>query len=363
MKKVLYIAPHRPDRAPSQRFRFEQYIPFLKENGYDYTFSYLLSEKQDKMFYGKGNTVKKFFLLCNKFLYRLNDILKTKNYDLIFIQREAFFMGPPFFEYLLSKINTPFIFDFDDSIWLPNVSKANKNFTFLKNYGKTAKIITYADMIFAGNQYLASYASNYNNNVHIIPTTINTDEYVNNNVNKHHHNGKIIIGWSGSITTIQHFEFAIPFLTRIKTKYGDKVGFKIIGDASYVNKELGIVGLPWNKDNEIEELSSIDIGIMPLPDDEWARGKCGLKGLQYMALEIPSIMSPVGVNTEIIQDGFNGFLCSTVDEWEERISQLIESPAHRERIGKQGRQTVIEKYSFESQKSRYLQYFNELTSK
>lgn len=361
MKKVLFIAPHRPDRAPSQRFRFEQYIDFLQKNGYDYTFSYLLSSKQDKMFYGKGNTLKKFLFLLQKFFYRLNDVIKARNYDLVFIQREAFFLGPAFFEFLLSKIKTPFIFDFDDSIWLPNVSNANKKFNGLKNYGKTAKIIKYADMIFAGNNYLANYASEYNNNIKIIPTTIDTNEYINNCKTKN--NDKVVIGWSGSITTIQHFEFALPFLKKIKSKYGNKIEIKVIGDGSYFNEELNVKGLPWLKEDEIQELSSMDIGIMPLPDDKWARGKCGLKGIQYMALEIPTIMSPVGVNTEIIKDGVNGFLCSSNDEWEQRISQLIESPELRKEIGKKGRQTVIDYYSVESQKLRYLKYFDELTSK
>ncbi len=360
MKKVLYIAPHRANRAPSQRFRFEQYIDFLKENGYDYTFSNLLSAQQDKMFYGDGNTIKKFLLLLQKFFYRLNDVIKARNYDLVFIQREAYFLGPAFFEFLLSKIKTPLIFDFDDSIWLPNVSNANKKFNILKNYGKTAKIIKYADMIFAGNAYLANYAGNYNKNIKIIPTTIDTDEYVN--IFDKKDKNKVVIGWSGSITTIQHFEYALPFLREIKNKYGDKVEIKVIGDGSYINNELNIKGLPWIKEDEIKELSSMDIGIMPLPNNEWASGKCGLKGIQYMALQIPTIMSPVGVNTEIIEDGVNGFLCTKDAEWEQRISQLIESPELRKQIGEKGRRTIVERYSVQSQKLRYLKYFDELTS-
>ncbi|PCH68746.1 MAG: hypothetical protein COC01_03150 [Bacteroidetes bacterium] len=135
---------------------------------------------------------------------------------------------------------------------------------------------------------------------------------------------------------------------------------KVIGDKNYNNDELDIIGIDWNKDDEIKELSSFDIGIMPLPNDEWSNGKCGLKGLQYMALEMPSIMSPVGVNNEIINDGINGFLATTVDEWVEKLSLLINSQELRERIGKEARQTVLERYSVESQKSKYLTYFNEV---
>jgi glycosyltransferase involved in cell wall biosynthesis len=160
-----------------------------------------------------------------------------------------------------------------------------------------------------------------------------------------------------------HFEYAIPFLRKINEKYGNDITFKVIGDSSYQNEELNIVGISWNEADEIKELSGFDIGIMPLPDDEWAKGKCGLKGLQYMALEIPTIMSPVGVNTEIIQDGVNGFLAVDIDEWVEKLSLLIESLALREKLGKAARKTVLEKYSFESQKQNYLNCFEELIKK
>jgi glycosyltransferase involved in cell wall biosynthesis len=171
---------------------------------------------------------------------------------------------------------------------------------------------------------------------------------------------RICIGWSGSITTIKHFEFALPFLRELKKKYGTGISIKVIGDGTYVNEELGIRGLPWRKDDEIKELSSFDIGIMPLPDDEWAKGKCGLKGLQYMALGIPTIMSPVGVNTEIIQDGENGMLATAVEEWIAKIERLINDPDLRHKMGRKARQTVEEKYSVNAWKDRYLELFKDL---
>ena len=131
----------------------------------------------------------------------------------------------------------------------------------------------------------------------------------------------------------------------MKTNFGDKVSFKIIGDKNYYCNELGIQGEPWIAASEIEDLSKIDIGIMPFPDDEWAKGKCGLKGLQYMALEIPTLMSPVGVNSEIIQEGVNGYLPNTEDEWVAALTALIEDATLRERIGKEGRKTVVDRYS------------------
>ncbi|MBL7884703.1 MAG: glycosyltransferase [Bacteroidia bacterium] len=356
MPKVLFLTLHRPDRSPSQRFRFEQYLNFFKQNGYDYHFSYLLNEKDDSFFYSKGQFLKKFFIVLKSFSKRLKELRSKKKYDIIFIQRECFMLGSSYFEKQFSKTGAKLIFDFDDSIWLQNVSDVNKTFAWLKNPEKTAKIISYSDLIFAGNEYLKHYALQFNSNVVVIPTTIDTDEYKKIPQNKLDH--KVTIGWSGSITTIQHFEYALSVLKKIKAKYGSNIDIKVIGDANYTNKELEIKGLAWNKQTELAELSSFDIGIMPLPDDEWAKGKCGLKGLQYMALEIPTIMSPVGVNTEIIQDGKNGYLASSEGEWFEKLSLLIESKELRERIGKAGRKTVEEHYSVNANKHKYLDLFN-----
>jgi glycosyltransferase involved in cell wall biosynthesis len=193
----------------------------------------------------------------------------------------------------------------------------------------------------------------------MIPTTIDTKEYYP--IRKKTRD-KICIGWSGSVTTIPHLKTQMEALRQIKKKYSEKVYFKIIGDANFYDDELDVKGLAWKKEKEIEELSEFDIGIMPLPDSEWAKGKCGLKGLQYMSLEIPTIMSPVGVNSEIIIDGENGFLADSTNEWVSKLSLLIESEALRKELGIKGRQTVLNKYSVEANKQLYLKYFNSLLS-
>lgn len=357
MPKVLFLAVHRPDRSPSQRFRFEQYLGDLKSAGFEYDFSYLITAEEDKFFYKPGNVAKKGAVLIKSLFKRFSELLKAKQYDIVFVQRECIMLGTSFFEEAFSNSKAKLVFDFDDSIWLQNVSEANKKLAFLKDPNKTARIIKVADMVFAGNEYLANYARKFNSKVEIIPTTIDTEEYKpipksNKDI--------VTIGWSGSITTIQHFEFAIPFLTKIKEKYPDKVDFKVIGDGNYTHEELGIKGLPWRKDTEVEELASMDIGLMPLPDDEWASGKCGLKGLQYMALEIATIMSPVGVNSEIIQHGKDGFLASTQEEWVDVLSQLIENDELRVNIGREARKTIIERYSVKALKDKYIYLFNQL---
>ena len=359
-KKVLFIANHRKDRAPSQRFRFEQYIDFLNEQGYDCHLSNLFSKSDDKIFYSKGHFIAKGFIFVKTFIKRYFELKNASQYDIVFVSREAHKIGSSVLEKIILKSKAKFIYDFDDAIWKKDMSKANQWFSWLKNPNKTKDIIAMADVVIAGNQYLKDYAYEFNKNVVIIPTTIDTVFYKSKEKKT---TNKICIGWSGSTTTIKHFELAIPFLKKIKDLYQDKIIIKVIGDKNYFNKALDIKGKGWILEKEIEELATFDIGIMPLEADEWSKGKCGLKGLQYMALEIPTIMSPVGVNKEIIQNGINGFLAKTETEWINSIKELIENENLRLKIGKAGRATVIDKYSVEAQKENYLSVFNSLFNK
>ncbi|MCZ6807879.1 MAG: glycosyltransferase family 4 protein [Deltaproteobacteria bacterium] len=361
MSRVLFVASHRKDRAPGQRFRFEQYMAYLGANGFESKLSYLVSERDDAILYKPGHYLDKVGFTLRSRRIRAQDARRLDDFDIIFVQREALMTRSTSFERRAAKSRAKLIFDFDDSIWLSNVSEANRFFRWMKNPEKTPTLIELADVVFAGNRYLADYATRFNTNVEIVPTTIDTDEYrcVARPSGGEAARGReaVCIGWSGSITTIQHFELAIPFLRAIKHKYGHRVGFKVIGDENYRNEELGIVGQAWSRASEVRELCAIDIGIMPLPDDEWARGKCGLKGLQYMALGIPTVMSPVGVNSEIVDDGRNGFLALDREGWVEKISRLIEDAELRKALGVEARRTVVERYSVLSQRDDYLAHF------
>ncbi|MES2761133.1 MAG: glycosyltransferase family 4 protein [Bacteroidota bacterium] len=363
MPKILIIADHRLDRSPSQRYRFEQYIDFFKANGFDWELSEIITEKDDKVFYHPGNYVKKAWILFKSLFIRLNDLQRAKKFDIIFIQREALLIGSSFFEkqfYKRSKV----IFDFDDSIWLLDTSPENKKFEFLKNPDKTKINIQHAHKVIAGNTYLANYARQFNPNTIIIPTTIDTDFHKPKSklsgFNSAPPDKKIVIGWSGSISTIKHFENSIPFLKALISKYPNKLEIHVIGQASYSHPELPIISKSWSATTEVDDLNCFDIGIMTLPDDQWAQGKCGLKGLSYMACSIATVMSPVGVNKDIIQHGKNGFLAQTEQQWIDYLSQLIENADLRQQMGQAGRETVVKNYSVNAHKEHYLEVLNSL---
>ena len=360
MKRILYIVPHRLNRSPGQRFRCEHFIPILQQNGYEITYSNIISEWDDKYFYQEGKYLFKTFIFIKTFIHRCWDVIRAPKYDCIFIYREAFMIGTTQFERGLKRSKRPIIFDFDDSIWIQDISEGNKNLSWMKRPSKTDEIISLADLVIVGNKYLAEHAKTFCSNVAIIPTTIDTNYHKPTNKTTH---STVCIGWTGSETTIRHFKLIIPVLKRLKEKYGDRISFSQISNVPYDVPEIGLNAITWTPQNEISELEKFDIGIMPLPNDEWAKGKCGFKGLQYMAMEIPTIMSPVGVNTEIIQDGVNGFFASNEEEWFSVLCRLIEDNELRATIGKKGRETVIERYSIESQKKKYVQLFDDLTQK
>lgn len=352
--KILILCNHRPDRAPGQRFRFEQYVTYLRANGHIVVQSPIISDAEDIYTQSSGDFLRKIKMAIRSISIRIKDSFKCRGFDIVFIYREALYFGPPIFERLMHSLGLRTILDFDDAIWLYGESNANSIKNLIRNTQKTSELVGLVNLVIVGNNYLANYCkSNGCNNVIVIPTTIDTEEYSPSPKNKPL-GSPIVIGWSGSKSTIKHFELSLPFLKQIKLKYGPVVEFCVYGDEDYYSPELNLQGKPWCKNTEINDLNYIDIGIMPLNDNEWTRGKCGLKGLQYMALEIPTLMSPVGANLEIIQHGINGYLPSNNTEWVKHLSDLIESEELRVQLGKAARMTVRERYSYESRKKQFL---------
>lgn len=355
MPSILIIVDHRLNRSPSQRYRFEQYLNFFKENGFDWELSEIITEKDDRVFYHPGNYFRKASVMLRSLFIRWKDLQRAKNFDIIFIQREALLLGSSYFEKQFHK-RSKVIFDFDDSIWLLDTSPQNKKFEFLKNPDKTRINIQHAHAVIAGNSFLANYAKQFNNIVYVIPTTIDTEFHkpLNKTFDSAQVDKKIIIGWSGSISTIKHFELATPALKELLRKYPNKVEIHVMGQGNYIHPELPIISKNWDSKTEVADLNEFDIGIMPLPNDEWVKGKCGLKGLSYMACGIATIMSNVGVNPDIIEHGVNGYLANNQQEWVDYLSLLIENPELRTKIGQAGRKTVVEKYSVNANKHHYL---------
>jgi glycosyltransferase involved in cell wall biosynthesis len=357
--KILFLVPYPVGESPSQRFRFEQYFDLLKKNGVEFSVDSFWSLAAWKILYKSGNGLAKTIWLKFGFLRRLWHVLKALNYDRVFIHRECAPIGPPVFEFLLAKVfRKKIIYDFDDAIWLPNTSAENKLASWIKFSGKVKSICRWSYHVSCGNAWLADFVEQYNSRVTINPTTIDTASWHNPSLYPSRKpNKKIVIGWTGTHSTLPYLNDLIPVLQSIEKKFSI-----IIRIISNKNPELPLQHvefIPWKKESEIQDLLSFDIGVMPLTDDVWAKGKCGFKALQYMALEIPCIVSPVGVNTSIVQHEQNGFLCQARDEWESALILLIENSETRKKIGKVGRQTVVERFSVASNSSTFFSLTSE----
>jgi glycosyltransferase involved in cell wall biosynthesis len=273
-----------------------------------------------------------------------------RRYDAVYVLREMALLGPPLFERALARSGVPFIFDFDDAVFVPYVSPANGYLSYLKFPGKTRTICRLAAHVMAGNAYLADYARQVNDRVTVVPTTIDTEKYA---VEEREANDPPVVGWSGSYSTAQHLDTLRGALRRLART--ERFRLRVIGAPGYSLDGVDVEAMPWRPETEVADLRRIDVGMMPLPNEPWSRGKCGLKALQYMALGIPTVCSPVGVNSEIITDGVNGHLAATEDEWVEKLSRLLRSAELRRRLGRAGRATVEERYSAEGQAPRVFQ--------
>ncbi len=360
--KVLFVAAHRPDRSPSQRYRFEQFAPYWAGHGVHVEYAWIIDEEDDKVFYSPGRILAKARIFKKSLKLRAEHVRRVRDFDVVVLQREALMTGSIRFERAFANSGVPMVYDFDDAIWHMDVSEANKKLKWLKDPGKVPKIIALAQHVIAGNDYLADYARKFNKRVEVIPTVIDTERYVPKPTVTRP-DGTVVIGWTGSLTSVAHLQLALPMLRELQAEQGDRIIFRVISDRPLEADGLSIENLRWNGATEAADLAAIDIGIMPLPDNEWSRGKCGFKGLQYMGMGKAVVLSRVGVNSTIVQDGENGFLASSDAEWKEKLSKLIADADLRQRLGQAARRTVEEKYSVIAWRDRYLALFNELTRK
>jgi glycosyltransferase involved in cell wall biosynthesis len=342
MMQVGFLALQAPDLSPGQRYRVEAFLPFLERRGIKVRYDWLLDRDDLRVFYCNQETLRKTHITAKAMWRRLASVVKARNIDVFLVQREAFFLGGAWSEWL-AHLRAPLVYDFDDAIWIKAMSDANRRFAWLKNVQKIPRIVRMAHTVMAGNDYLAAWARTHSDNVIVVPSCVDTDQFAP--VSAPSGADTVTIGWSGSPSTIPHLRPLLPVLERINAAYGNRVRIRVMGDPSFSHPPLGLRGEAWSSTAEMGLLREIDIGVMPLPDDDWTRGKCAIKGLVSMAMGAATVMSPVGVNVHIVRHGENGYLPASDHEWFETLSRLIEDNVLRRRVGMAGRQTVEDHYS------------------
>lgn len=335
MIRVLALVPYPLGLVGGQRYRIEQWQPYLAELGVELRFAPFLTRQGMAAVYQRGMG-RKLTALALAYVRRLRTVIDPGRYDVAYVYRETALMGGAWLERLL---RLPFVFDFDDAIFLRPPVSLNPGASLLKSTGKPAALCHLAAHVTVGNEFLAAFARRHAARVTVIPSTIDTDVY---RLAPRSGGPRPVIGWTGSPTTVCYLEAISAALRELRQTVDFRL--RVIG-AEFGLEGVEVETLPWRAESETQDLSPLDVGLMPLEDDDWCRGKCGLKALQYMALGIPPVVSPIGANLDIVQDGVNGFLASSRDQWVERIVTLVRDPERRARMGQAARRTVEERYS------------------
>jgi glycosyltransferase involved in cell wall biosynthesis len=311
--EIAFLVP-RLDK-PSTKFRVRCYLSLLRGAGVQ----------------------ARVFPLSKRHLGRWLVFFSLARYDLVVIQKKLF---SPWELRVIRRRARRLVYDFDDAVMYSQGEQVDRENPPERT--RFARMVQSCDWTMAGNVYLKDQARRFAERVSVQPTPVDTDYYVPGS--RDPGNSRVTIGWLGSSSTVSYLKPMTQVFSALTARCA-QVQLKIVSDSVQDIKEFQNRHKPWKEEEELQDLHSFDIGIMPLPDDPWTRGKCGFKLLQYQAVGLPVVCSPVGVNREIISDGVHGYYASTPQEWVEKLSCLVQSPELRRRMGHFGRERAVKHYS------------------
>ena len=348
--RVLCLAPY-TSLGASNRLRFEQYIAPLREHGIDLRMAPFLDAAAQRELYAPGRTAQKAFGVGRGALRRARDLWRARRFDLVVVHRESSPIGPPLVERCLGAMGIPFVYDFDDAIYLGPIHAANRRWSWLRHPSRVAESTRRAARVIVGNEYLAHWARRHSHDVWIIPTGVDTERHRPRATG--HRTAPVVIGWIGSDTTAPY----LRLLDGVFDLLGQEqlpVVFRVIG-GQYAHGRIPVELRAFDHATEPQDVAGFDIGVLPQPDDAWTRGKGAFKALLYMASGIPVVASRVGVNPVVVPHGEVGFCVDTNEEWAAALARLVRDPALRARLGAAGRQHVERTYSVRVQTPRLAQ--------
>jgi glycosyltransferase involved in cell wall biosynthesis len=347
--RIHFLVPYPKDQAPSQHLKFEQYYDRFEKAGFEVVHDTFYSRELFQIM-SSPQLVRKvvgFLWACVK---RLRSLWTAWRSDVVYLSLEAVPVGPPVLEWTIRYLlRRPIIYDIDDLIYLKKPCTRDILPEIFNRKWKVKTLMRMSQHVIVCTPHLETVARSVNGHVTRISSTIDTVKY---RPRSRYDASRVTVGWSGSFSTSQWLHLLDNVLRAIQARYG--VAILVIGDATFSIPGVAVEAIPWKLESEVQDLQRIDIGLYPLPHEEWMLGKSGLKALQYMGLGIPAVIVPIGANLEIVSHGENGFFADTEEEWIKAIGALIEDQGLRERIGKAGRWTVEERYSVERNWPLYL---------
>jgi glycosyltransferase involved in cell wall biosynthesis len=342
--RVLFV-PFGTARVAATRYRVCQYIPYLKEHNFQCRVFSIISEATTARMIaspslsGAAKLLYYVRVVVEKLIRFSAVLLLARHYQVVFLQRTTL---PFALEKALWLVNSNIIFDIDDAIFMPDHQEEGL-IGRIKARTKAMEVsgmLKLSKFVIVENEYIRSYCAKYCRNILLIPGPIDTER---NFPRLRRASERVVIGWIGGPSTSVYLHMLDGVLPVLARKFNILV--KLVGAGAYRFPGVETVNLEWSYDDEVKELQSFDIGVMPMPDNEWTRGKLGCKMLQYMAVGVPAVVSYTPTNAEVVRNGENGFLAKTEQEWLQAISCLINDEGLRRRIGGQGRKTAEEAFS------------------
>ncbi len=334
MTKALFLT-FGDERTPSSRYRVFQYLEGLQTYGWECK---VLRPRRGEASWRTA-------------LRGLREIRA----DVIFLQKRLF--PAPFFHLLSVEAKGRLIYDFDDALFL-HPRGENEKPSHRRSLARLQRSLSHARIVIAGNAFLAEYARKFNPRVEILPTPVDLTRHPRRPA--HMQQDTQVIGWVGTSTNHHYLQSIGEALRQLSAKRPTVL--RVVSDRAFQFPGVAVENVTWQPEKEAVLLHGFDVGLMPLYDDDWSRGKCAFKALQYMAVGVPVVCSPVGANTEVMQDGAQGFFASTTEEWIVRLDLLLEDAALRERMGNAGRETVAQRYSVEVTLPRLVELLQEVAN-
>jgi len=274
------------------------------------------------------------------FLSRFASLWRATGYDAVFLQREIlseFFYDPPFFIFILRLLNGKIIYDVDDALWMlpPHSVRSRSRVLNTLALWRFHWNVRLSRRVIVSNDYIAHRAGKVNGAVHVVPTLVDVSLFP---VRQRKERDAVVIGWTGGGGNLACLRLVEKPLARLAEKHPLRLA--VLSSRPIALKGVPMEFIPWDKESEPRHIADFDIGIMPLPENEYTRGKGGFKLLEYMAAGLPAVVSPVGVNRRILRDGETGFFAASESDWENRLGELIETPARRGEMGSRAREWV-----------------------
>lgn len=342
MTRVLFLTRY-PMEGASSRYRVFQYLPYLEKLGIEAEVQSFMDTRMYRLSLAPGRTGAKIMAALTATLRRLWALRRWRNFDAIYLQRELLPFGGPVVERWLKRQSAVLFFDYDDALFIKKASRYNRIATALRSEDKTRDLFRLVDCVVAGNNWLRDAALDAG-----APRAV-TLEVAEDTTRipmraPHSNEVPVTIGWLGSPSTVKYLKLIEPVLQFIVATY-PSVRWEIVGCGDFKMEGVNWQISDWSLEGELEALSRFDIGLMPLPAEDWAKGKSGGKARTYMAAGVVPVVSAIGYNNELIVDGETGFLCFDAHDWQRVLCLVIEDAKVRQRIGQNARNAVDLRFS------------------